>query len=154
MHRSGMMWRAIGAFLALPGIVAFVVPLALALTERRAVRLQPAGLVPAVCGALLLVWCVREFYVAGRGTLAPWGPSRQLVTTGPYRYSRSPMYTGVAILLGGWAMLFWSLALAIYASAAVIGFHLRIVLAEEPWAARTFGGEWDAYRARVPRWLI
>jgi protein-S-isoprenylcysteine O-methyltransferase Ste14 len=64
------------------------------------------------------------------------------------------MYTGVAILLGGWAMRFWSLALAIYASAAVIGFHLRLVLAEEPWAARTFGGEWDAYRSRVPRWLI
>ncbi|MFI5091364.1 MAG: methyltransferase [Steroidobacteraceae bacterium] len=58
------------------------------------------------------------------------------MTTGRYRYSRNPMYTGVAILLGAWATLFWSRTLAIYASTVVIGFHLRIVLAEEPWAAR------------------
>jgi protein-S-isoprenylcysteine O-methyltransferase Ste14 len=154
MDGSRVMWRALAAFLALPGVVAFAVPLALALAERRAHRLQLLGLVPVVCGALLLLWCVREFYVAGRGTLAPWDPPRQLVTTGPYRYSRNPMYTGVAILLGGWAILFWSRTLAIYASAVVIGFHLRIVLAEEPWAARKFGGAWEAYRSHVPRWLV
>jgi protein-S-isoprenylcysteine O-methyltransferase Ste14 len=35
-----------------------------------------------------------------------------------------------------------------------LGFHLRVLLYEEPWAARRFGSEWDAYRARVPRWVI
>jgi protein-S-isoprenylcysteine O-methyltransferase Ste14 len=149
-----MMWRALAAFLVLPGVVAYALPMVLALNEHRGWRLQPLGLVPLVCGTLLLLWCVREFYRVGRGTLAPWDPPRQLVTSGPFRYSRNPMYTAVAIILGGWAVLFWSRALAIYAGAVVIGFQLRIVLAEEPWAAGKFGDEWQAYRTRVPRWLF
>ena len=35
-----------------------------------------------------------------------------------------------------------------------LAFHLRVVLFEEPWLARTHGAAWDAYRARVPRWLF
>jgi len=35
----------------------------------------------------------------------------------------------------------------------IVAFHFRVVLAEEPWLARTFGAQWDEYRARVPRWL-
>lgn len=148
------MWRALAAFLALPGVVAFALPLGLALSAPRGWPLRPLGLLPVVGGTLLLLWCVREFYRVGRGTLAPWDPPRQLVTSGPFRYSRNPMYTAVAIILTGWAMLFWSRALAIYAGAVVIGFHLRVVLAEEPWAAGRFGVEWQTYRARVPRWLF
>ena len=148
------MWRAAAAFLVLPGVVAFTLPLALALSQQRAGPLRPFGLLPLACGTLLLLWCVREFYRVGGGTLAPWDPPRRLVTSGPFRYSRNPMYTAVAIILAGWAMLFWSRALAIYAGAVVIGFHLRVVLAEEPWAAGKFGGEWEDYRARAPRWLF
>jgi hypothetical protein len=36
--------------------------------------------VPLSLGIFLLLWCVREFYVAGRGTLAPWDPPQHLVT--------------------------------------------------------------------------
>jgi hypothetical protein len=34
-----------------------------------------------------------------------------------------------------------------------IAFHLRIVYCEEPWQARTFGVDWEAYKARTKRWL-
>ena len=43
-------------------------------------------------GIGLLLWCVREFYVRGKGTLAPWDPPRHLVASGLYRISRNPMY--------------------------------------------------------------
>jgi protein-S-isoprenylcysteine O-methyltransferase Ste14 len=149
-----MLWRALAAFLALPGTVAFAIPLALGITGRSPFPLRPAGYAPLVAGAVLLLWCVREFYVVGLGTLAPWAPPRRLVTTGPYRYSRNPMYLGVLLLLCGWATLFGSLTLAIYALVVALAFQLRVLLAEESWAARTFGRDWEAYRARVPRWLI
>src|SRR4051812_32435188 len=104
-------------------------------------------------GTALLLWCVRDFYVAGRGTLAPWAPPKHLVVVGLYRVSRNPMYVAVLIVLIGWGLVFSSRALAIYAAVVALAVHLRVVTYEEPWLARTFGAEWLAYRRRVPRWL-
>jgi protein-S-isoprenylcysteine O-methyltransferase Ste14 len=96
---------------------------------------------------------VREFYTAGKGMLAPWTPPRELVVSGLYRYSRNPMYVGVLLVLAGWAAGFQSRALAIYAIAVAAAFHLRILLHEEPYLARTHDERWTRYRADVPRWL-
>jgi len=148
-----MLLRALFAFVCLPGLIAYAGPLALGLTAAAPVRHPVAGALLAVMGTLLLLTCVREFYVNGRGTLAPWSPPQQLVMSGPYRYSRNPMYLGVLIILAGWATLWSSRDLALYALAMLIGFALRVRLHEEPWADRTFGAEWHSYRARVPRWL-
>jgi protein-S-isoprenylcysteine O-methyltransferase Ste14 len=149
-----MLFRAIVAFVALPGLVAFAIPLAMGLSGARPVRHGIIAAIPLTLGTLLLLWCVREFYVAGRGTLAPWDPPRHLVTTGPYGVSRNPMYVGVITILVGWCILWDSRTLMIYAALFAIGFHLRVVLFEEPWAAGRFGAEWDAYRARVSRWFL
>lgn len=145
--------RAVFAFLALPGAVAFAVPLWIARASAGPSGLQLLGLLPVAGGIALLLWCVREFYVSGRGTLAPWSPPKHLVTSGPYRVCRNPMYVAVTALLLGWALLFWSQALLVYAACVAAAFHLRVVLFEEPWAAERFGDEWQAYRARVPRWV-
>lgn len=148
-----MFWRSLFAFAALPGVVAFAVPVALVARAYPFLEVHPAGLIALLPGVLLLLCCVREFHVLGRGTLAPWAPPKHLVSSGPYRYSRNPMYVGVAFVLLGWAGLFWMSSLLIYAACVIAAFHLRVVLGEEPWLARTFGREWDAYRAHVPRWL-
>ena len=145
-----MFWRALFAFVALPGLFAFVVPW---LMRPRASDVRPVGLAPLVVGIVLLLWCVRDFYVAGKGTLAPWSPPKNLVTVGLYRYSRNPMYVAVLMILVGWALAFGSSGLWIYAAAVAVAFHLRVVLYEEPWLARTHADAFAAYRARVRRWL-
>jgi protein-S-isoprenylcysteine O-methyltransferase Ste14 len=143
------------AFLALPGIVAIAVPAWMAAGMLRAGgRFHGVGLLPLGLGLVLLLWCVRDFYVAGRGTLAPWSPPKHLVTIGLYRYSRNPMYVAVATMLFGWALAFVSRGLAIYAVLVCVAFHLRVIFGEEPWLARTHGAAWDDYRTRVPRWLL
>lgn len=147
------LWSALFAFLALPGMVAFAIPLALLGVRPTFARFAPVGLLPLVPGLALLLVCVREFYVAGRGTLAPWSPPRELVVSGPYRFSRNPMYIAVALVLWGWALGFHSRTLAVYALGVMLAFHLRVVLAEERFLARTQGGKWRDYKARVPRWL-
>jgi protein-S-isoprenylcysteine O-methyltransferase Ste14 len=111
------------------------------------------GLIPLALGVVLLFWCVRDFYVAGKGTLAPWTPPQDLVVVGLYRLSRNPMYIAVLLVLLGWAVAFRSRPLAFYALALAIAFHLRVVLHEEPFLARTHGERWTQYRARVPRWF-
>lgn len=145
--------RAVIAFLALPGMVAFAVPLLLIAPSTRRQELEPWGLVPLGLGVIVLLVTVREFYVAGRGTLAPWSPPRTLVTSGLYRYSRNPMYVGVLLILGGWAIGFGSWPLAIYAAGVAVAVHLRVLLHEEPFLARTHGDAWTGYRARVGRWI-
>ena len=150
---NSLFLKALFAFLALPGMVAFVIPLLLITPASGRVWVEPWGLVPLVLGVVVLALTVREFYVAGRGTLAPWSPPRTLVTSGLYRYSRNPMYVGVLLILCGWAIGLWSWVLAIYAAGIAIAVHVRVLVNEEPFLARTHGEAWTAYRARVGRWL-
>lgn len=149
-----MLVRAIAAFIALPGIVAFAIPVTIGTSAARPVRHVAIAVAVLCLGTVLLLWCVREFYVAGRGTLAPWAPPKHLVSSGPYRLSRNPMYIGVVTILVGWWVLWDSRTLLLYALVVAVAVHVRVLLAEEPWAARDFGAEWEAYRARVPRWFI
>src|SRR5262245_58617943 len=150
---SSLFLQALLAFLLLPGLVAFVVPLVLIEPVARTTSFHMESLIPLVIGTALLLACVREFYVAGKGTLAPWTPPVHLVTTGLYRFSRNPMYVAVPLILLGWTLAYRSRSLAMYTIAIVIAFYLRVVFYEEPWLARTHGPEWERYKARVPRWL-
>lgn len=147
-----MFVRALVAFLALPGIVAFAVP-ALWIVHDGRMLAHPSGLVALALGTVLLLWCVRDFYVAGKGTLAPWSPPQRLVVVGLYRFSRNPMYVAVSIVLLGWAAAFASQGLFIYALAVMVAFHIRVVLGEEPWLARTHASQWQEYAGRVRRWF-
>ena len=150
---SGLLGRAVLAFVVLPGTVAFLVPLFLLAPRAPGQPFDALGIIPLTLGAVLLLWCVRDFYVAGKGTLAPWAPPQTLVVTGLYRLSRNPMYVAVVLVLCGWALGFRSGPLAIYAFAVTIAFHLRVVFGEEPWLARIHGDGWVRYKAQVPRWF-
>ena len=145
--------RALAAFLIFPGTMGFLVPWLLRPDPAHR-SFHAAALVPLTIGLFLLLWCVRDFYVAGRGTLAPWDPPRRLVIVGLYRRSRNPMYVAVSLVLIGWALVYRSGALLIYALAVMLMFHLRVVFGEEPWLARTHGEDWQRYMARVPRWFF
>src|SRR5688572_16672536 len=134
VYLAPMMRRALLAFVALPGLVAFAGPLLLAPTARSG-SFNWIALALLVPGTALLLWCVREFYLRGKGTLAPWAPPRHLVESGLYRYSRNPMYLAVVLILFGWAVGFSSLALLVYALAFIVIFHLRVVFSEEPFLA-------------------
>lgn len=148
-----MLLRAITAFVAMPGTVAFALPIWIGISAHRPMRYVPLAATVLALGTLLLLACVREFYVSGRGTLAPWSPPRYLVTSGPYRWSRNPMYIGVVTILVGWWVLWDSRALLSYALVVACVFYVRVRLVEEHWADRQFGAEWQAYRATVPRWI-
>lgn len=150
MSAPNLFWRAVAAFVAMPLMVAFVLPWFL---RPVGAPFRMIGLPVLIAGTVLLLACVRSFYVAGQGTLAPWSPPKHLVTVGLYRFSRNPMYVGVLLVLAGWALSFPSRALWIYAAVIAIAFHLRVVLNEEPWLAQTHGEQWTRYRAAAPRWF-
>ena len=104
------------------------------------------------CGLAVLLRCVRDFYVAGKGTLAPWDPPRHLVVVGLYRYTRNPMYVGLVTWVLGWSLAAGSWRLAAYCALLAVAFHLRTIMYEEP-RLGAFGADCERYRAAVPRWL-
>ncbi|MBL8769074.1 MAG: isoprenylcysteine carboxylmethyltransferase family protein [Planctomycetes bacterium] len=148
-----MFWRALLAFVALPGVVAFAVPFAWLAWRGPLEIVHRGGLGVVALGTIGLLWCVRDFYVRGKGTLAPWAPPRTLVVVGLYRFSRNPMYVCVLVVLSGIAWTFASSAIAAYAVVVACGFHLRVVLGEEPWLAAHHGAVWSEYERRVRRWI-
>lgn len=148
-----LLLRALAAFLVLPGVVAGLVPAVITTGDQIRPGAWPLAVGLLAVGCALLLWCVRDFLVAGRGTLAPWDPPRHLVVIGLYRYVRNPMYLAVLLVVAGWATLFGSAALVLYLLLLAAGFHLRVMFHEEPWLRRQFGPEWEAYAAGVPRWL-
>jgi protein-S-isoprenylcysteine O-methyltransferase Ste14 len=148
-----MFVRAVIAFLALPGVVAIAIPALIAGSDTSRSGGGLSGFVALGLGLVGLLWCARDFFVAGRGTLAPWDPPRHLVVVGLYRFVRNPMYISVLTLVVGWWLTTGSRLLAGYSTLLAIGFHLRVLYHEEPWLRRQFGDEWIAYSASVRRWL-
>jgi protein-S-isoprenylcysteine O-methyltransferase Ste14 len=148
-----MFLRALLAFLALPVVVAGFLPWFLSDIDGWRIRGTALGW-PIFClGVGVVLWCVRDFYVIGKGTLAPWDPPRRLVIVGLYQFMRNPMYVGVLGCVAGWSLIIGSPLIAAYTGMLAIGFHLRVIFYEEPTLARQFGDEWIQYRATVNRWL-
>jgi protein-S-isoprenylcysteine O-methyltransferase Ste14 len=145
--------RALLSFLILPGTFAGLIPAWIVSADRWRGEGVAIGIAPLAVGAAILLWCVRDFYAAGKGTLAPWDPPRRLVVVGLYRFTRNPMYVGILLLLAGWSLCAGSPSLAGYAVILAIAFHLRVVLYEEPTLRKQFGEEWSRYCETVPRWL-
>jgi protein-S-isoprenylcysteine O-methyltransferase Ste14 len=99
---------------------------------------------------ILLAFLVR-FVVEGHGTPAPMAPPRRLVVGGPFRYVRNPSYVAGTAAVAGQGLLFGSTAVLTYAACLAFGFHLFVVLYEEPTLRGKFGAAYEEYCRQVPR---
>jgi protein-S-isoprenylcysteine O-methyltransferase Ste14 len=110
-------------------------------------------------GLPLLAWGYLQYKLIGRyrGPRAGGGPGMEtmperILQSGPYRFTRNPMYLGHLIFMVGLAITFWSWFAVILLAARAVWFHCR-VLADEKRLHAAFGADYDAYRARVTRWI-
>ena len=139
-----------------PGTIAGYVPYRL---TRGAIAVLPAdwlgflGLLPAAFGVGLYLHSAWQFAVTGLGTPAPIDPPKTLVVRGAYRWTRNPLYVAVTSVLLGEVLMVRSAALAHYAAAVFAGFFAVVLVYEEPVLRAKFGGAYEDYCARVPRWL-
>ena len=128
--------------------------------------LAPLGLLPAAFSAwalCLALWpigfalgfalpAILGFRAAGTH-VEPFKPTLALVESGPYRFTRNPMYIGLILLLIGIGVLGsldWAFPIA---PPFWLVLHRGVVLREEAYLSAKFGAEYDAYRARTRRWL-
>lgn len=150
---TSVLIKALVAFLILPGFFAGILPWLLSLVDPWRGNSFGFGIAVMVCGFFIVLWCVRDFYISGKGTLAPWSPPKHLVVIGLYRFCRNPMYVGILILVGGWAFYSASPLLGCYLAILATGFHNRVTKYEEPKLAKLFGPDWESYSKKVSRWL-
>ena len=114
--------------------------------------LELAGVLLMATGLTFMGWGVLTFFRA-RTSIIPHRPASRMVDWGPYRFTRNPMYTGLAFLHAGLSLVAnsgWPLLLLPLVMLAL--YHL-VIRREERYLASEFGDEYERYRRRVRRWL-
>jgi protein-S-isoprenylcysteine O-methyltransferase Ste14 len=125
---------------------------ALPLSRFAGPALRPFGFAALALGVVLAGWGVVTFRRA-KTAIVPHHGASQLVTNGPYRFTRNPMYTGLTIeYLGGAALV--NSAWPLIVLPAVIFILVKTVISrEEMYLSDAFGAEYAGYVATVRRWL-
>jgi protein-S-isoprenylcysteine O-methyltransferase Ste14 len=113
--------------------------------------LPPLGVLIIALGLTLFASSLRRFAKDGKGTLAPWDPPTKFVVTGPYRYVRNPMISGVNLILFGEAAMFREPRLLWWALTFFAMNAIYIPLLEEPGLRERFGDAYDVYCRHVRR---
>lgn len=117
------------------------------------------GLVSQLSGGALLVFGLAMLVFAG-GTfrragndMVPFRNVSKLVTTGVYRFTRNPMYLGMAAILLGIAVTVGAITALVVVPLFMLVIQWRYIYPEEALLQRQFPEEFAAYRGRVRRWL-
>ena len=118
----------------------------------------PAGAGPMVGGVLIgaaaaiFVLAFRQFQRAG--TPVPTRrPTRTIVRSGPYRFTRNPIYLAFTLLHLGVAIWVNSAWLLLTLAITLVVIRAGVIAREEKYLVRKFGAEYESYRSAVRRWL-
>jgi protein-S-isoprenylcysteine O-methyltransferase Ste14 len=128
---------------------AFPLPLA-GPTARSAAA--PAGWLLIALGTGVSGWGLATFYRAGT-PIRPNRPVAILVTHGPFRLSRNPMYLGLSLVYLGVMVLVDSAWALLFLPSVIAVLYVTVIRLEERYLAATFGIAYEEYRGRVRRWL-
>ena len=136
----------VAAVLAVAWILRRVVPVPLG------PPLPDAGLLVMFAALALIGWAVLVLVRAGNDP-RPDKPDAAMVETGPFRFSRNPIYLGFLVGVAGFALRWGDLWGWIALAASHLLLDRLVVAKEEAYLARRFGAAYEAYRGRVRRWL-
>lgn len=103
-----------------------------------------------VGGSFLWLWCVLKFFKT-KGTPVPVNPPPQLITDGPYAYSRNPMMTGLFMVMAGIGIFFGSVILTFFMTPFfVLMSVLEFKYIEEPELEKRFDKVYTEYKNKTP----
>jgi protein-S-isoprenylcysteine O-methyltransferase Ste14 len=105
-----------------------------------------------VAGFALLIWAIATIRAAG-SQVETTKPTTAIVTDGPYRFTRNPIYIGMFFGLVGLAIGFNSLWVLVMLLPFYLTIRYGVVAREEAYLERKFGSDYLGYKSRVRRWL-
>jgi protein-S-isoprenylcysteine O-methyltransferase Ste14 len=115
-------------------------------------RLPWLGAALLVAGTALAAWGRRTFAAAGT-TIKPFERTVQLVESGPFRFTRNPMYVGLVTMIVGAALTMGTPGPWLAALALALLLHFRFIRNEERALTASLGEPYEQYRRRVRRWI-
>jgi protein-S-isoprenylcysteine O-methyltransferase Ste14 len=110
------------------------------------------GGISIIGGVALIVTAMGRFRQTGQDP-KPWLPSPEMITTGPYQFTRNPMYLGLTLITIGIGHVIGNGWFAITAVIALLAVQQLAVVHEEAYLERKFGDAYREYKKRVRRWL-
>jgi len=110
------------------------------------------GILMVIMGLMLAFWAVRQFTLA-HTTLDPHGSVTTIVTDGPYRFSRNPIYLGFICTLIGIPLAFGTYWGILLSPLLMLLMNNLVMRYEEAYLERKFGGTYTSYKSRVRSWL-
>ncbi len=126
----------------------FLLP-ALPVPQPAATAVGSAVVVAALANDLWCAWTLRR----SATTILPHRAVSALVTEGPYRYSRNPIYIAELALTFGVALLLRSTSIALATPLLFFALTKLAIEPEERHLAKKFGAAFERYAAKTPRWL-
>ena len=106
-----------------------------------------------VAGGLVLALSAVAAFRRARTSIFPNRPASALVVSGPYRFTRNPMYLSLTLLYLGGVLLANTLWPALLLPVVLVVLYLAVIRREERYLAAEFSDAYTTYRARVRRWL-
>lgn len=110
------------------------------------------GLIFVAVGFALAARAIQMFRRAGTN-VAPDASVTALVTAGPYRFTRNPIYIGFVLVYFGMSIVLTSVWILLLIIPVFLILQRGVVLREEAFLERKFGDAYRDYTDRVPRWL-
>lgn len=110
------------------------------------------GVVPFVTGAGIMIYAERMFKAA-QTTIKPFHDSSALVTSGPFRYSRNPIYLSMVLVLMGFAVFKGTVTPFATIPVLAVALNYLFIVPEEKMLRQTFGEDYEQYCMKVRRWL-
>jgi protein-S-isoprenylcysteine O-methyltransferase Ste14 len=110
------------------------------------------GRVCTVISGMLAISAFLEMRRAGTH-VDPAQPATALVTQGPFRLTRNPLYLSLTLLYAGIALMVNSLWAIVLLPGALIVIRYGVINREERYLERTFGEQYLSYKAKVRRWI-
>ena len=151
-----------GAKVRFPPPLVYAAGLAIGLAAGRLWNLPGLGLEPyardRLAGIIVLAGVIVStasvsLFIRSRTAIIPYKPAAVLVTSGIYRWTRNPMYLGLAVIYAGLALLLNSLPAFALLPVVLVIIQYRVIAKEEAYLERAFGAKYDTYKNQVRTWI-
>ncbi|MGH3147046.1 MAG: methyltransferase family protein [Rubrobacter sp.] len=141
-----------------PFIYAGVLVLGLAVNAARPVRFLPRGVSralgwPLVAAGLAIGFLGFREMKGAQTNVDPYKPTTAIVTAGPYRYTRNPLYVGMTLVYAGVSARANALPAALLLPMILAVMRRGVIEREERYLEGKFGDEYLRYKGRVRRWI-